>query len=48
VVLGAGLTAGQQVVALGGHVLTPGQVVTPFVGKNPSPQPADSHAGGRP
>ncbi len=48
VVLGSGLRAGQQVVAMGGHTLTPGQEVTPYVGKNPSPQMSDLQPGGRP
>lgn len=34
-----GLSAGQQVVAAGGHVLSTGQKVTPYVPKNPPPQP---------
>lgn len=37
VLVGEGLKAGQQVVAAGGHALAPGQVVTPYVPKNPSP-----------
>lgn len=48
VVLGSGLSAGQQVVALGGHTLTPGQEVTPYVGKNPTPETSDLQPGGRP
>ncbi len=48
VLVGGGLRVGQQVVAMGGHTLSPGQVVTPYVGKNPSPQPSDLHPGGRP
>jgi len=38
----SGLSAGQQVVAAGGHTLTPGQKVTPYVGKNPVPDPVDA------
>ena len=48
VVIGSGLQTGQQVVVMGGHTLSPGQVVTPFVGKNPAPQPADGDSGARP
>ncbi|MEY2620712.1 MAG: hypothetical protein RIT26_532 [Pseudomonadota bacterium] len=44
VLVSSGLSAGQQVVAAGGHALTPGQKVTPYVGKNPVPDPADAQA----
>ena len=40
--LGSGLSVGQQIVAVGGHTLSPGQKVTPYVGKNPVPNPSDA------
>lgn len=40
VLVGEGLSVGQQVVAAGGHALSPGQTVTPHVPKNPPPQPS--------
>lgn len=47
VVLGAGLGADQQVVASGGHTLSPGQKVVPYVGKNPVPEASDTLPQGR-
>ncbi len=40
VLVGEGLKPGQQVVAAGGHVLSPGQTVAPYVAKNPPPVPS--------
>lgn len=38
VLVGQGVQVGQQIVATGGHALSPGQTVTPYVSKNPPPQ----------
>jgi multidrug efflux system membrane fusion protein len=48
VLVGQGIEAGQQVVAAGGHVLTDGQTVTPYVPKKPPPQTTADPVRGQP